>query len=156
MLSRVLAIHLNFWRPDLERSRRVSMNAFIFSPDGKDFCQFMAPHFPKPMFWAHFHPGLVGAFTFYFSKNLTFGPLGTFKGPPGSTFGPLGPLRALLVPHWGPWGPYAADGSAAAAGRTLNPNQAPLPSRPGTKYVAQGTLAAISTMILAGICFGLR
>ena len=27
----------------------------------------------------------------------------------------------------------------------LIPNQAPLPSRPGIKYVAQGTLAAIST-----------
>ena len=61
----------------------------------------------------------------------------------------LGPrvLRALSTPFfWAPQslGPgYAADGSAAAAaGRTPSPGQAPLPSRPGTKYVAQGTLAA--------------
>ena len=59
----------------------------------------------------------------------------------------LGPrvLRALstffLNPSYFVGPGYAADGSAA--GRTLNPNQAPLPSRPGTKYVAQGTLAAI-------------
>ena len=57
----------------------------------------------------------------------------------------LGPrvLRALstffLNPSYFVGPGYAADGSA---GRTLNPNQAPLPSRPGTKYVAQGTLAA--------------
>ena len=55
----------------------------------------------------------------------------------------LGPrvLRALstffLNPSYFVGPGYAADGSA---GRTLNPNQAPLPSRPGTKYVAQVTL----------------
>ena len=41
----------------------------IFSPDGKNFCQFMAPDFPKPMFLAQIHPGLLGALAFYFSKN---------------------------------------------------------------------------------------
>ena len=45
---------------------------FIFSPDGQDFCQFMTPNFPKPMFLAHFHPGLVG--TFFFYPNMAPGP----------------------------------------------------------------------------------
>ena len=40
----------------------------IFSPDGKNFCQFMAPDFPKPMFLAHIHLGLVGTLAFYFPK----------------------------------------------------------------------------------------
>ena len=35
-LSIVLAIHLTFLRPGLERSRRVSMKVFIFSLDGKN------------------------------------------------------------------------------------------------------------------------
>ena len=38
------------------------MSFFIFSPDGKDFCQFMTPNFPKPMFLTHFHLRLVGIF----------------------------------------------------------------------------------------------
>ena len=45
------------------------MKVFIFSPDGKNFCQFMTPNVPKPMFLAQIHPGLVGALAFYFSKN---------------------------------------------------------------------------------------
>ena len=69
----------------------------------------------------------------------------------------LGPrvLRALSTPFfWAPQslGPgYAADGSAAAAaaaGRPPSPGQAPLPSHPGTKYVAQGTLAATNMVFL--------
>ena len=44
---------------------RVSMKVSIFSPDGKNFCQFMTPHFPKPRFLAQFHLGLVGALIFY-------------------------------------------------------------------------------------------
>ena len=48
------------------------MSFFMFSPDGKDFCQFMTPNFPKPMFLAHFHPGLVGMFFFY--PNMVPGP----------------------------------------------------------------------------------
>ena len=69
----------------------------------------------------------------------------------------LGPrvLRALstffLNPSYFVGPGYAADGSAA--GRTLNPNQAPLPSRPGTKYVAQGTLAATKTQMYRGPCW---
>ena len=79
--------------------------------------------------------------------------LGALKGPPASTFGPLGPLRAHLV---GPLGPLRAHlvgplGPLRAhtppepepePDEVSIPNQAPLPSRPGTKYVAQGTLAA--------------
>ena len=80
------------------------MSAWIFSPDGKNFWQFMAPDFPKPMFLAQIHLGQMGALALYFAK-LTLGPLGPFEGPPASTFGPLGPLRALLVLHLGPWGP---------------------------------------------------
>ena len=41
----------------------------IFSPDGKNFCQFMTPNVPKPMFFAQINPGLVGALALYFSKN---------------------------------------------------------------------------------------
>ena len=81
------------------------MSAWIFSTNGKNFCQFMAPDFPKRMFLAQIHPGLVGAVAFLFFQKLTLGPLGAFKGPPASTFGPLGPLRAHLVLHLGPWGP---------------------------------------------------
>ena len=32
----------------------------------------MTPNFPKPMFLAQIHPGLVGAFAFYFSQNSTW------------------------------------------------------------------------------------
>ena len=49
------------------------MSAWIFSPDGKDFCQFMTPNFPKPMFLAHFHPGLVGIFFLPQHGNLALG-----------------------------------------------------------------------------------
>ena len=35
------------------------MSASIFSPDGKNFCQFMTPHSPKPRFWTKFHLGMV-------------------------------------------------------------------------------------------------
>ena len=42
---------------------------FIFSPNGKNFCQFMAPDFPKPMFLAQTHLGLVGALAFYSPNN---------------------------------------------------------------------------------------
>ena len=70
---------------------RVSMKVSIFSPDGKNFCQFMTPNVPKPMFLAQFHPGLVGRWLFIFPKTDIWA-LGALKGPPGSTFGPLGPL----------------------------------------------------------------
>ena len=45
------------------------MSASIFSPDGKNFCKFMTPIFPKAMFLAQICPGLVGTLTFYFSKK---------------------------------------------------------------------------------------
>ena len=48
------------------------MSAWIFSPDDKNFWEFMTPNFPKPMFLAHFHPGLVAAFMFGFYKNGTW------------------------------------------------------------------------------------
>ena len=41
------------------------MSASIFSPDGKNFWEFMTPNFPKPMFLAHFHLEMVGIFFFY-------------------------------------------------------------------------------------------
>ena len=80
------------------------MKVSMFSLDDNNFCKFMTSHLPKPMFLAQFHPGLVGAMVFYFLM-LTFGPLGPFKGPPGSAFGPLESLGALLVLHLGPLGP---------------------------------------------------
>ena len=58
-----------YLRPDKEKSHRVGIDAFIFSPDGKNFCEFMTPNVPKPRFLAQFHPGLVGALTVYFYKK---------------------------------------------------------------------------------------
>ena len=52
------------------------MPFFIFSPDGKDFCQFMTPNFPKPMFLTQINPGLVVALDFYIPRN---GTIGIFK-----------------------------------------------------------------------------
>ena len=113
----------------------------------------MTPNFPKPMFWGQIHPGPVGTLTFCFFQKLTPRPLGPLKGAPGPVRGPFGIRSGPVRAHLGPPEPgpgYAADGSAtaaggaAAAGRTPSPGQAPLPSRPGTKYVAQGTLAATS------------
>ena len=70
------------------------MMFFMFSPDGKNFCQFMTPNFPKPMFLPHFHPGLVGTLTFLFPKTdiWALGP----GGPPKAW--PSGPFGAHLTP----------------------------------------------------------
>ena len=64
------------------------MSAWIFSPDDKNFWEFMTPNFPKPMFLVHFHPGLVAAFMFGFYKNGTWPCEGRLNGglgaePPG-------------------------------------------------------------------------
>ena len=50
--SRAFAIPQIFWRPYLDSPDRVSMKVSIFSPDGKNFCQFMTPNVPKPRFLA--------------------------------------------------------------------------------------------------------
>ena len=73
----------------------------IFSPDGKNFCQFMAPDFPKPMFLAQIQPGLVGALAFYISQTDIWA-LGALWA---HLVRPLGPLRAHLVGPLGPFGP---------------------------------------------------
>ena len=91
-------------------------------------------------------PGASGDVDFLFFQKLTSRPLGPLKGAPGPVRGPFGTHSGPVRAHLGPPEPgpaHAADGSAAAAGRTPSPGQAPLPSRPGTKYVAQGTLAAM-------------
>ena len=80
MLSRVLALHLIFLRPDMERSHRVSMNALSFSPDGKDFCQFMTPNLVQPHVFGPFPPGAGGDIFFY--PNMAPGP-GPVALPPG-------------------------------------------------------------------------
>ena len=67
--SNFLAIPQIFWMSYSAERDRVSMVFFIFSPNGKNFCQSMAPDFPKPMFLAQIQPGLLGALAFYFSKN---------------------------------------------------------------------------------------
>ena len=57
------------------------MKVSIFSPDGKNFCQFMTPNVPKPMFLAQIHPGGNGDVGFLYSQNLTllfFGWLSNF------------------------------------------------------------------------------
>ena len=74
------------------------MSASIFSPDGKNFCKFMTPNFPKPMFWGRIHPGLVGTLTFCFSQKMTSRPLGPLKGHLDLFGAHLGPVRGLLGP----------------------------------------------------------
>ena len=45
------------------------MSAWIFSPDGKDFCQFMTPNFPKTYVFDPNQPGAGGGIVFsYFPK----------------------------------------------------------------------------------------
>ena len=68
-LSIFLAISPAIPGPYMDRSRRVSMTAWIFSPNDNNFCQFMTPNLPKPMFLAQIHLGLVGALAFYISQN---------------------------------------------------------------------------------------
>ena len=68
-LSIFLAISHIFPGPYMERFRRVSMKVSIFSPDGKNFCQFMTPNVPKPRCLAQFHPGLLGGVGFLFFQN---------------------------------------------------------------------------------------
>ena len=68
------------------------MNAFNFSPDDGNFCQFMNQNVPKPMFL-----GLdsVGALIFIFPKtlytNMYFRPI---QGPDGTSM--EGPSRAHM------------------------------------------------------------
>ena len=57
----------------MERSHRVSISFSSFSLDGKDFCQFMTPNFPKPMFLAEISPGLVGIFFSITTWHLALG-----------------------------------------------------------------------------------
>ena len=83
-------------------------------------------------------PGASRNVEFLVFPKLTSGPLGPLRGHLDLFGAHLGRVRGL-----GPG--YAADDSAASAaaeGRTPCPGQAHLPSHPGTKYVAQGTLAA--------------
>ena len=61
--SKFLAIHLNFWRLGLDRSRRVSMTFLSFSLDGKKVCQFMTPNLPQPYVFGPFPPGVAGVAT---------------------------------------------------------------------------------------------
>ena len=108
------------------------MIVFIFSPDGQDYCQFMTPNFPKPIFLNHLHIGLVEIY-FFLSQhgpgprpvalalalglNLAqaeprawsrLGPIWVPFGVPflfGAHLGPFwGPI--LVGAHLGPiWGP---------------------------------------------------
>ena len=57
------------------------MSFFIFRPDGKDFCQFMTPNFPKPMFLTQISPGLVGIFFYYPNMASGLGPVALALAP---------------------------------------------------------------------------
>ena len=120
------------------------MSASIFSPHGKNFCKFMTPNFPKPMFFGQIQLGLVGTLTYCFSKKMTSRPLAPLRGHLDLFGAHLGPVRGLLGPIWGPQslGPgYAADGSAAAAaaaGQTLNSWPGPPPIAPRDKIHRSG------------------
>ena len=91
----------------------------------------MDPNVPKPMFF-----GLdpVGALICYFSKKHIC-----------PQWGPkCVPYRALRVQDGSILGPGDPEASTDPPTDELSgPNQGPLPSRPGKKYVAQGTLADI-------------
>ena len=77
---------------------RVSMKVSIFSPDGKNFCQFMTPNVPKPRFLTQFHPGMD--ILFFQKWHLALGP----------TQG-LGPWDPFGGARWGPWDPFGGGSS---------------------------------------------
>ena len=79
------------------------MNAFIFSLDGKNFCQFMTPNPPQPYVFGPFPPGAGGAFIFWIFKNDTW----PWDRP---TWAWDRPTRALDMPTWAMDGPtWAMD-----------------------------------------------
>ena len=59
-LSMFLAICHIFLGPYIERSRRVSMTAWIFSPDDNNFGEFMTPNLPQPYMFSKFPPEVGG------------------------------------------------------------------------------------------------
>ena len=76
------------------------MSAWIFSPDDKNFWEFMTPNFPKPMF------GPISTLAsadvdFLFFQKLTSGPLGPLRGHLDLFGAHLGPVRRLLGAHLG-------------------------------------------------------
>ena len=116
MLSRVLTLHLIFLRPDMERSHRVSMKCSSFSPDGKNFCQFMTPNFPKPMFLTQISPGLAGISFSIPTWHLALGQwprawsrLGIEFGAIWVSFGDPFLFGAHVGPIWGPIWRQKAD-----------------------------------------------
>ena len=76
----------------------------------------------------------VGTLSFYFPKKHILYVLYIEH---------ISQVRALAGPIQGPDGEAAGPGPGPGPGRTLRSQPGPLPSRPGRKYVAQGTLAAI-------------
>ena len=99
------------------------MSAWIFSPDDKNFWEFMTPNFPKPMFLGQIHPGLVGTFTFCFSKKCPCSRLAqaqaSFWGPGTQVGGSVRPLEAEGRLFGGVWGggapPLQRPGCGGAA-----------------------------------------
>ena len=90
---------------------------------------------PNLCFLTHFRLDPAGALTFYFSRKHLVYFLYTkhiFQAHPG--------------PRWSAHaGPIQGPGEVPPDPETdelSGPNQGPLPTRPGKKYVAQGTLAA--------------
>ena len=87
-------------------------------------------------------PGASGGVGFLCFPKLTFGPLGPFKGPPGSIFGPLGPLRAFLILHLGHWALWARSAAGSADRRILSSQPGPPPIAPRSQIRRPGILAA--------------
>ena len=75
------------------------MSASIFSPDGKNFCKFMTPNFPKPMFLGQIHLGLVGTLLLCFFQEMTSGPLGPLREHLDLFGAHLGPRSGLVSAH---------------------------------------------------------
>ena len=119
-------VHPIFWGPYRERSRRVSMNAFNFSPDDGHCCQFMNQNVPKPMFL-----GLdsEGALILIFPADTSpVGPqLCVQQGPDG-----------LGWVHPGPWGSGSGSRFGSGTRRTLRAQPGPPPIAPRKKIRRSG------------------
>ena len=98
------------------------MSASIFSPNGNNFCKFMTPNFPKPMFLDQIHLGLVGTCPMSLDQGhaRTLGPILGALGPRlGGACGPWRPKADFLgVRGRSPW-EFAADYLPYFPGRDL-------------------------------------
>ena len=92
------------------------MSASIFSPDDKNFCQFMTPNLPKPSFGAQFHLGMT---VIFFLPKKAPGP------GPGPTWTRHGPNLDQAQAQPGPGTGQARAQPGPGTGLSLAPAQGP-------------------------------